>query len=186
MTQAKARALPRPTAHPLLRPVLIGVSGIVALTLSSYVAVPMYPVPMTLQTMVVLLLGAIAGPRAGAAIVLGWLALALAGAPVLAGGKAGLVTFAGPTAGYLASFPVVAFLAGFLPRLARPMLSAATRFAGFLALHAVILAAGWAWLATLVGAEAALMTGVYPFIAGSVLKSALGSVLISALHSRKS
>ena len=110
------QSLARPFSHPLFRPVATGLAGIAALTVSSYVSLPMYPVPVTLQTLVVVLLGAVAGPRAGAAIVLAWLGLALAGAPVLAGGKTGLIAFAGPTAGYLFAFPVAAFLAGFLPK----------------------------------------------------------------------
>ena len=64
---------------------LAGAIGVCVLTASSYVAVPMYPVPVTMQTLAVLLLGVVMGPRAGALTVLSWLGLALAGAPVLAG-----------------------------------------------------------------------------------------------------
>lgn len=181
MSRANSRAIAQSRTNSLLRPAIIGIAGVAALTLSSYVSVPMYPVPMTLQTMVVLLLGVITGPRAGAAMVLAWLGLALAGAPVLAGGKTGLVALAGPTAGYLASFPAAAFLAGMLPKPARPVVAGVMYFAGFLGLHALILAGGWVWLSTLTGPEAALAAGVVPFIAGSVLKSALATALLAAL-----
>ncbi|MEZ5998478.1 MAG: biotin transporter BioY [Hyphomonas sp.] len=166
-------------SRPLLRPLLIGLGGVAALTASSWISVPMYPVPVTLQTLVVLLLGASLGPRAGAATVLAWLALSLTGAPVLADGKSGLIAFAGPTAGYLASFPVVAFLAGYLPKDDR-IASHAARFAGFLALHAVILFAGWSWLSAWIGAEGALAAGVVPFLIGSLLKSGLATAMVAA------
>ena len=174
------KSIARPAAHPLLRPVLIGVCGIAALTMSSYVSLPMVPVPVTLQTLVVVLLGAVAGPRAGAAIVMAWLGLALAGAPVLAGGKTGLLAFAGPTAGYLFAFPVAAFLAGFLPK-GQALAQHGVRFAGFLGLHALILALGGGWLAMLTTPEIALASGVVPFIAGSLLKSALAAAVIAAM-----
>ena len=180
MSQSNAR----PLSHPLLRPIAIGLAGIAALTISSYVSLPMYPVPVTLQTLVVVLLGAVAGPRMGAAIVAAWLGLALAGAPVLAGGKAGLLAFTGPTAGYLFAFPVAAFLAGFLPK-GQTLALHGVRFAGFLGLHALILAVGGSWLAMLTTPEIALASGVVPFIAGSLLKSALATAVIAAMPGAK-
>lgn len=179
-----SKSIARPAAHPRLRPVLIGVCGIAALTVSSYVSLPMVPVPVTLQTLVVVLLGAVAGPRAGAAIVMAWLGLALAGAPVLAGGKTGLLAFAGPTAGYLFAFPVAAFLAGFLPK-GQALAQHGVRFAGFLGLHVLILALGGGWLAMLSTPEIALASGVVPFLAGSLLKSALAAAMIAAMPAGK-
>lgn len=176
MTQTLAR---RTLSHPVLRPVLIGLAGVAALTVSSYVSVPMVPVPVTLQTLAVLLMGAVLGPRAGAAVVLAWLGLAMAGAPVLSGGKMGVLAFTGPTAGYLLAFPVAAFLAGYLPK-GQSLASHGLRFAGFIGLHAVILGAGWAWLSVLVGAEAAFAAGVVPFLAGTLLKSALAAAVLAA------
>lgn len=172
-------ALPRPRVPAALRVLATGILGVAALTASSHVSVPMYPVPMTLQTVVVLLLGALFGPRMGAAMVLSWLALSLAGAPVLADGKSGLAAFAGPTAGYLAGFPIAAFLAGYLPR-GDHLAAHGLRLAGFLGLHALVLAIGWAGLLGHVGAETALAAGVLPFLAGSVLKSGLAAGIYAA------
>ncbi len=168
-----------PLTHPALRPLAIGCLGVAALTASSYISVPMYPVPVTLQTMTVLLMGALFGPRMGAAIVLSWLALSMTGAPVLAGGKSGLMAFAGPTAGYLAAFPLAAFLAGHLPKGDR-LAAHGVRLAGFLGLHALILTLGWAWLSGFVGAETAFATGVVPFLIGSLLKSGLAAGIYAA------
>ncbi len=180
MSQSAAR----PLVSSRLRPVAIGLAGVAALTVSSYVSLPMVPVPVTLQTLVVVLLGAVAGPRMGAAIVLSWLGLALMGAPVLAGGKTGLLAFAGPTAGYLFAFPVAAFLAGFLPK-GQSLALHGVRFGGFLGLHALILAVGGGWLAMLTTPEIALASGVVPFIAGSLLKSALAAAVIAAMPGAK-
>lgn len=174
-----SHSLSRPLSHPVLRPVLIAVSGVAALTVSSFVALPMVPVPVTMQTLVVVLMGVVLGPRAGAAVVMAWLGLALAGAPVLAGGKAGLIAFTGATAGYLLAFPVAAFLAGYLPKV-HSVAGHGLRFAGFLGLHGLNLAAGGAWLAVLTTPEIALATGFVPFIAGSLLKSGLATAVIAA------
>ncbi|WP_270938917.1 biotin transporter BioY, partial [Falsiroseomonas oryzae] len=71
------------------------------LAASAQVTVPMWPVPATLQSMVVLLLGAAGGPGLGVAAVAAYLAQGAAGLPFFAGGAAGPAVLAGPTAGYL-------------------------------------------------------------------------------------
>ncbi|MEL6473857.1 MAG: biotin transporter BioY [Pseudomonadota bacterium] len=161
-----------------LQPLAIGLAGIAVLTASSYASVPMYPVPMTLQTLAVLALGALLGPRAGTAVVLSWLGLAALGAPVLAGGKAGLSAFAGPTAGYLLAFAPAAFTAGWLVK-SRVMAGHLSRFAGFLGLHTLILASGAAWLSVFAGWQAAFVAGVVPFLLGAALKSGLGAAILA-------
>ena len=157
--------------------------GLAALIAASYASVPMYPVPMTLQTLAVLLTGALAGPRLGAAIVILWLALALIGAPVLSGGKAGLAALTGGTAGFLLSFPVAAYLAGLLPAW-RGAGGFARLLAGFLLLHGLILLAGWGRLSLMIGAEAAFAAGVGPFLPGAAVKSALAALILILLRAR--
>jgi len=78
------------------------------LALSSRIEVPMVPVPITMQTFAVTLIGALYGWRLGATTVLAWLAAAAMGLPLLAGGKLGLAPFIGPTAGSLCAYPVPA------------------------------------------------------------------------------
>lgn len=73
-----------------------------------------YPVPYTLQTMFVLLSGAILGKRAGALSQIAYLLAGIVGIPVFAGLTFGLAKIAGPTGGYLLSFPVAAFVVGYL------------------------------------------------------------------------
>lgn len=170
------------TRSTLLRPMAIGFCGIAALTASSWIAVPMYPVPTTLQTAVVLLMGALCGPRFGAGIVMAWLGLAFMGAPVLADGNGSPAAFVGPTAGYLASFPIVAFLAGLVTS-KKSFAATGLRAAAFTGLHAIILGMGFLWLSSLVGTEAAWIGGVAPFFLGAVLKSGLAAALVSVLSS---
>ena len=165
----------------ILRPITVGLAGIAALTASSWVSVPMFPVPVTMQTLVVLLLGVMCGARMGSGIVLAWFALSMTGAPVFAGGASGLTAFFGPTAGYLVSFPIAAYLAGTLPR-ANSMTGYALLGLGFLGLHALILAMGWAWLSALLGPEAAFVAGVTPFLIGAIMKSALGAAFLAGLN----
>jgi biotin transport system substrate-specific component len=82
--------------------------GTLVLAIASQISVPMVPVPMTMQTLAVILIGALYGWRLGALTILAWLGEAALGLPVLAGGNGGLAPFMGPTGGYLVSFPFVA------------------------------------------------------------------------------
>jgi biotin transport system substrate-specific component len=88
------------------------VAGTLALALASRISVPMVPVPITMQTFAVTMVGALYGWRLGALTILAWLGEAMLGLPVLAGGAGGLAPFVGPTAGYLVSFPVIGALTG--------------------------------------------------------------------------
>ena len=115
------------TAHAETRPVagtstsvlsqtLWTVGFAVAMVLAARFEIPNYPVPFTLQTMVVLLAGAFLGSRNGAFSQMLYLGAGLLGLPVFAGGAFGLLQLAGPTGGYLLAFPVAAALVGYLLR----------------------------------------------------------------------
>ncbi|MEL6745054.1 MAG: biotin transporter BioY, partial [Pseudomonadota bacterium] len=96
--------LPRaiwPDRQSLSGKVVLLLLGSAVLSLSSYVAIPMVPVPITMQTLAVTVIGAVFGWRLGMAAVWLWLAYGAAGLPVFAGGASGLSHFVGPTAGYL-------------------------------------------------------------------------------------
>ncbi|CAN7631253.1 biotin transporter BioY [Devosia sp. LjRoot16] len=157
------------------------VLGTLFLTLSSYVEVPMVPVPVTMQTFAVMLVGALYGWRLGAITIIAWLAEAAVGLPVLSGGAAGAHHFVGPTAGYLFAFPVAGAVVGWLAERGwngrRPLLA----FVSMLLGNALCLAIGGAWLAVLFGADVAWTSGVAPFIVGGVLKSVLGAALLALL-----
>lgn len=153
--------------------------GTLFLALSSWIEVPMYPVPMTMQTFAVTLVGAFYGWRLGAVTVLAWLAEAMVGLPVLAGGAGGLAHFAGPTVGYLAAFPIMAAMVGYLAERGFTR-NIVTGFLVMLAANAACLAIGGAYLASLIGFEQAMIHGVTPFVLGGILKSALAALTVIA------
>ncbi len=175
----------------LLRPVILAAAGVLILTLSAKLQVPFYPVPMTLQTLVVLLIGAAYGWRLGAATVALYLLQGLLGAPVFANtppAAAGPLYFMGPTAGFLIGFVVSAAIVGLAVEkgLARsPLLLAGA----VLAAQAAVFALGFLWLAqfatlasgaTGVGAAKAWAV-VQAFLLGDLLKAAIAVALVTAL-----
>ncbi len=149
------------------------VAGSLLLTLSAKAQVPFWPVPMTLQPGVVLLLAILMGPRLAFATVALYLAQGAMGLPVFAGTPEkglGLAYMMGPTGGYLIGFALAAVVVGHLARLrptALPLL-----VAGVLGM-AAIYAPGVAWLSLWVGVEQALVLGAVPFLFGDAVKIAL-------------
>jgi biotin transport system substrate-specific component len=150
--------------------------AVAVLALASQVEIPMQPVPLTLQTLAVVLTGFLLGPGLGFIATAIWLALGAAGLPLFAGGEGGIEHLTGPTAGYLLSFPFAATVAGFGARLAG--LRIIGLFVAAIAAHALTLAAGGAWLATKIGLHDAVAFGVRPFLLGAVLKSATAVIVI--------
>lgn len=156
-------------------------AGTFALAFASRITVPMVPVPITMQTFAVTMIGVLYGWRLGTLTVLAWLAQGMAGLPVLAGGTGGIASFAGPTAGYLVSFPLMAALTGWLSERGWTGAKVVRSFAAHFAANIFCLVLGGAWLATLIGAEKAMMLGVVPFVLGAVLKSALAAAALRAV-----
>ncbi|WP_051328683.1 biotin transporter BioY [Geminicoccus roseus] len=154
--------------------------GTLFLASASWIEVPMVPVPMNMQTFAVTLVGALYGWRLGAITVLAWLGEAMIGLPVLSGGAAGPAHFAGPTAGYLAAFPIAAMLVGFLAERGWTVGNVVRSFAVMLLGNALILALGASWLAVLIGGEQAVALGVMPFLIGAALKSGLTVGVVEA------
>ena len=150
--------------------------GSILLTLSAKFQVPFYPVPMTLQTLVVLMLGVVLGWRLGAVTVLFYLAQGASGLPVFAGTPEkglGLLYMAGPTGGYLMGFVVAAALTGWLAERGfdRSRLGMAAAMVGG---NAVIYAMGLLWLGSFIGYNTQLIAlGMMPFVLGDLVKIAL-------------
>ena len=108
-----------------LRAVILVALGTALLTLSAKVNLPLPYVPMTLQTLVVLMIGAAYGWRLGCATVIAYLAEGAIGFPVFAGPIGGLAPLFGPTGGYLVGFVPAAFATGWLQRARLGQVSAA-------------------------------------------------------------
>jgi biotin transport system substrate-specific component len=160
-------------------------SGTGILALASQVSVPMVPVPITLQTLALTLIGVLYGWRLGALTVLAWLGEAMLGLPVLANASGGLAPFVGPTAGYLVAFPIIAALAGYLAEKGWTGERVVKSFLAHLSANILCLVIGGAWLSWMIGLEKGLAFGVTPFILGAVIKSALAAALLMALARRK-
>ena len=155
--------------------------GCAAMTLSSRISLPLYPVPVTGQTYAVCMIGALYGPRLGATTLITFLLCAAVGLPVLANGGGGLGAFAGPTAGYLLSWPVSAALVGHLVARGWDGRHPFLAFMAMLAGGTLCLFLGAATLSMIIGFKAALVHGVAPFLLGDVLKSALAAATLCAI-----
>ena len=172
----------RPAFPASLRLAAAAVLGSLALAISAKVQVPFYPVPMTLQTLVVLLIGAAFGARLAAATVALYLLEGAAGLPVFASG-AGPAYLAGPTGGFLAGFLLAAFGVGYAAE--RGYLRSLLPASLVLSLgHLIIFLAGFAWLAFLFGAEKAWMFGVAPFVTATLVKTALAVFAVMLVRYR--
>ncbi|OFW65121.1 MAG: hypothetical protein A2Y74_08000 [Actinobacteria bacterium RBG_13_63_9] len=172
----------------MLLKIALVTAGVGVMTAGAWVSVPFYPVPMTMQTLAVLLVGGLMGPKLGAASVAGYLALGLTGAPVFHNGLGGPAVVAGPTGGYLVGFLPAVVLMGLFARRVRVRASgrngllrglAPLAFGAVLA-EVAIYALGVPWLALFVELDLgqAIAAGVVPFILGDLLKMlvAIGAV----------
>ncbi len=177
-------------AQSLLVKALAVLGGSAVIALGAQVSVPMLPVPMTLQTLAILMVGLTAGSRLGAAAVIAYLIEGAMGLPVFSGGGAGAAWLAGPTGGFLFGFVAMAFGAGWLVER-----GIARGFVGTL-LSAVLVSAllyvpGVLWLDAATGLDltGALNAGMVPFLLGDVVKSVIAALVVtgawSALRARR-
>lgn len=160
--------------------VLLGNALLIA---SAKTQIPFWPVPMTLQMLVVVLLGLVTGPRLGALTVALYLLEGAAGIPVFAGTPErgiGIAYMAGPTGGYLAGFLGAAWLSGFCAERGWAKTRTA-RSLSIAAAFALVYALGATWLSSFVGASAAIKLGIVPFLLGDAVKLLLGVALLEML-----
>ena len=152
-------------------------TAVLLIALSAKLQIPFWPVPMTLQSLAVLLAGLCLGPCLGGLAVAAYLLAGAAGLPVFAGTRSGLAVLTGPTGGYLAGFLLAVLLVGALAERGwgrRPGRIAAAMLLG----HVAILLPGAAWLTRLLGPHTAWASGLAPFWVGTLVKTALGVVLM--------
>ena len=162
--------------------VFVGI--IAALGLVPAIAIPGIAVPITLQTLGVMLAGAVLGRWRGTAAVLVFLLLVAIGLPLLAGGRGGLGVFFGPSAGFLIGFPVAAFVIGWLTErfnTARslPKGIAVNIIGGIVVLYAFGIA-GMALVLHLSLPQAA--TAALVFLPGDLVKAVLAAVIARGVH----
>jgi len=151
--------------------------GSILLTISAKIKIPFYPVPMTMQTFVVLLMGIAFGWKIGLATISLYLFEGIIGLPVFAGTPekgVGFVYFTGPTMGYLIGFLFATFIAGYL-NLKTNMFSV---FLKLILSVSIIYVLGILWLGNLIGWDKPLLQlGVIPFLLAELFKISLLTVL---------
>ena len=150
-----------------------------ALGLFPPITLPATGVPVTAQSMGVMLAGALIGARRGGLALLLFAVLVAIGLPRLAGGRGGIGIYFGPTAGFVLSWPIAAYVTGWLFDKHRgqphPAISALYLIIGGIGIVYVI---GWAWLAVMNGWDIAkTFTAALPFIPGDLVKVALTVVI---------
>jgi biotin transport system substrate-specific component len=156
---------------------VVGASALIAIAAQIAIPLPFTPVPLTLQPLAVIFLGAALGSTRGAAAAALYLLEGFSGLPVFAQGHGGPAWLLGATAGYLFSYPFAAWIAGFVSE--RGWGSTVVRaVTGMLLALGVIYLGGWSWLAALTGAQAAFVAGVAPFVVADIVKVALGAALL--------
>jgi len=178
-----SRALPESGAVRLTYQIALAVLGSLLLVISAKTKVVLGPVDMSLQTLVVILIGASFGLRLGVATLLLYMAEGAMGLPVFQGTPEkglGIAYMLGSTGGYLAGFVVMAAIVGWAADRGWDR-SPFKLFGAALVAEVVMMAMGFAWLAGLIGAEKAWQFGVLPFIVPDLIKVALASALVPAV-----
>lgn len=164
-------------------PILLSFNLLLVATAYISIELPFSPVPITGQTLGVLLIAMLLGKVRGTAVVSAYLLEGIAGLPVFAGGQAGILALVGPTGGYLIGFLVAAYCVGSLADkqfdrsylksvLAMTLGTAIIFFFGLLGLSRFGLASDLSVL---------LQLGLIPFIPGAVIKIGLASVILPSI-----
>ena len=161
----------------IIKLILIAGIGTLLLTISAKIKIPFYPVPMTMQTFVVLFIGITLGSKIGLFVVSLYLLEGIFGLPVFAGTPekgVGLVYFTGPTMGYLIGFLFATFLAGYFNFKKNILLN----FVKLLVSVSIIYILGIFWLGNLIGWDKPIIQlGVTPFLLAELFKISILALL---------
>ena len=161
----------------LIKYFFIALLGSILLTISAKIQIPFYPVPMTMQTFMVIFIGIAFGWKLGLATVILYLSEGAIGLPVFAGTPEkgiGIVYFTGPTMGYLIGFLFAVFITGYFNVKKNYLLI----FCKLIFATAVIYIVGLAWLGNLIGWDKPIFQlGAQPFLLAEIFKLSLLTVL---------
>ena len=165
----------------LLRNVLLAIAGSLLLVVSAKIKIPFYPVPLSMQTFVVLMIGMVYGWKLGGATILLYLAEGALGLPVFSGAPErgiGIAYMMGPTGGYLVGFLFAAVLVGWLAERGWGKHAVST-FSAMVLGNLLIYSLGLLWLGTVIGWDKPVLAyGLTPFILGDLLKIAAATLLL--------
>ena len=160
--------------------VLLILFGTLLLTISAKVQVPFWPVPMTMQTFVVFLIGSTYGVRLSFLTLVAYLIEGALGLPVFAAGG-GIVYLTGPTAGYLFGMTIAAAAISYFANMGYST-SYIKSFISIMIGSIIIFALGVLYLGSIIGYTKAIQAGLLPFIPSEIFKIALAVLLIPTLH----
>lgn len=156
---------------------VVSASALIAIAAQVAIPLPFTPVPLTLQPLAVIFIGVALGSVRGAAAAALYLLEGISGLPVFAQGHGGPLWLLGATAGFLYSYPIAAWVAGFVSE--RGWGSSIVRaITGMLLALGVIYLGGWSWLAMLTDPRTAFVAGVAPFVLADIVKVAIGAALL--------
>ena len=165
----------------LIKIFLIVILGSLALTISAKIKIPFYPVPMTMQTFVVLFLGISFGYKVGVTTIILYLLEGIAGLPVFSNSPEkgiGIAYFVGPTMGYLIGFIFACFLAGYFKYTSNYLIN----FLKILISTSIIYIFGILWLGTLIGWDKPILQlGMFPFLIAELFKILLLTLLVNKI-----
>ncbi len=182
-SRALAAAVWPQNANRTLQSVVLVLAGTAIIAAAAKIQVPFWPVPLTLQTLAVMLVGATYGSRLAAATLVAYILEGMAGLPVFAGAVAGPAYLLGPTAGFIWGWIPMAAIIGYAADRGWDR-SMVRLFAVVLAADALDFALGLGWLGhavpTIGYSQTLLETGLYPFVLGDLLKIALVALSVPA------
>ena len=165
----------------LIKIFLISILGSILLTISAKIKIPFYPVPMTMQTFVVLFLGISFGYKVGVITIILYLLEGISGLPVFSNSPEkgiGIAYFVGPTMGYLIGFIFACFLAGYFKYTSNYLIN----FLKILISTSIIYIFGILWLGTLIGWDKPILQlGVFPFLLAELFKILLLTLLVGKI-----
>ncbi len=165
----------------ITKSLLLIIAGSILLTISAKIKIPFYPVPMTMQTFVVLFLGISFGYKIGVASVTLYLLEGIIGLPVFSNSPekgVGIAYFVGPTMGYLIGFVFASFLAGYIKYSSNFIFT----FIKLTLITSIIYIFGVLWLGNLIGWDKPILQlGVFPFLLAELFKILLLTLLVKKI-----
>jgi len=178
-------AIKKIEVNKIIKIILIAIAGTLLLTVSAKIKIPFYPVPMTMQTFVVLFLGIILGPKIGLLTIGLYLLEGIFGLPVFAGTPEkgiGFIYFTGPTMGYLIGFLIAAYFSGSF-KYDKGLINT---FFKLMFSVSFIYIFGLLWLGFLIGWDKPIFQlGAQPFLLAELFKILILTIIAGSLNKIK-
>ncbi|MCK4529996.1 MAG: biotin transporter BioY [Candidatus Marinimicrobia bacterium] len=165
----------------LIKEITYILSAVLMMAALSRITIPLLPVPVTGQTLGVLLTGIMLGRKRAVTAMITYIAMGVIGFPVFANGAFGMATLIGPTGGYLLGFIPAAYIMGFLGEKGWYK-HVATALLSLIIGHTIVFAFGLLWLANFAGWSNVLAIGLIPFLPGAAIKTLIAYALIPMMR----